>query len=818
MADGLSLGDGPGRLFARFRAIIICAFLGLLVVALALVAASVRVKEGQDRRMLTELLRAHAFLLDSQAFAFRQAAATLAERIGDRLDDLPARDVSGLDHACGRQARGARFAAAGAVVAADESGVVKIMETAAAAGVADAEPEGDALRSAVAAAALTRGEVEALAPNLASLTVFSREGDPLLRLGRADDGRDEPPLDCATGAAGPLWIATPSPRAVEGDVSCDDGQGVGGLRYLAPVQSDAGHAARLALDLEPCAIRRMNADLAIEGGKAFLVADGGVLFGAPFLPASVVRLDDAATSGGADSGLDDATLRAARDAFARPAGDLVALDDRLVFVQPLTHAPWALVVSISAAELTREAIFSTSARLGVLLALIAATLAVAVGLTRREFIAPAQALVADIVARGAGLRPPEFAAPVGWRPYFEKIRDVFAENEEAAALRQELTIAARMQASILPTVFPGADADLGVWGFARPAREVGGDFFDIFEIGDGKLGVVIADVSGKGVPAALFMVLTRTLTRAAANEGASPAAAVAKVNRLLSADNPETMFVTMFYGVVDPVAGRMTYVNAGHNAPYRLRPGEAPVPVETACGPALGVFEDAEFGEAAIEIEPGDSLVLYTDGVTEAMDVGDQEYGEDRLEARLAGLAGLEPDALASALTEDVDAFAGEAPQADDITVLTVKLRRTPPLTARIRSTAEIGVFSDRFAAWGEALGAAEEDLHALTLSMDELISNTFEHGGEVEGRSPTVEVSIRARDGALIATLEDDGKPFDPFTAAAPDLDAPAEERSVGGLGVHFVKTLTDAHTYVRHDGRNLIMLTKRLTKKEAT
>ncbi|MEO0361289.1 MAG: SpoIIE family protein phosphatase, partial [Pseudomonadota bacterium] len=634
--------EDAGRLFARFRAIMAAAVLGLCVATVALVVLGAKTEERQDRRAATELLRAHAYLVDSQAFAFRQAAAAIGAKVAAALAGAPPND-------------------------------------------------GAAAAEALAALAFDPLAAEGLAPNLDGLGFLPASGGDAFRWFGA------PPGDAAAAAmreaaglrdnptAAPVWAADAADRA---------------LRLVAPVEAAGRRAGYLWLALDPGALLRMNAELPLDGAEALVVA-GPLALGRPGAPHPVAALDDGPP-------LSAAARRVAADPRSHPAGDLAAVESGLVFAQPLAHAPWTALVALDAARMERAALLEVSARLGGLIALIALTLALAASLIRREFIRPAEALVADIVAAGEGRDDGDVdRAPAGWRPYFRRIRRLFRENTEAAALRRELAIAARMQASVLPKRFPGADAPVAAWGLARPAREVGGDFFDLFELPDGRLGFVVADVSGKGVPAALFMVLAHTLTRAAAAEAPSPASCLARVNRLLADENAETMFVTMALGVFDPASGRVVYANAGHNPPYLLGVGAPPRALGMPPGAALGVFEDAAFEDAEARLAPGETLLLFTDGVTEAMDRSGEEYGEDRLVALLARVGDAGPEGLIEAVAADVDAFAAGAPQADDLPLLALRRAASPPPLAATLGPdlAEIAVFADRLERWSEEAG-----------------------------------------------------------------------------------------------------------------
>ena len=276
------------------------------------------------------------------------------------------------------------------------------------------------------------------------------------------------------------------------------------------------------------------------------------------------------------------------------------------------------------------------------------------------------------------------------------------------------------------------------------------------------------------------------------------------------------MFVTLFYGVIDPATGVMTYANAGHNSPYLVGDDGAVRALTTAGGPALGVFDDIDYGEASVEIAPDQTLVMFTDGVTEAMDPDNQEYGEARLEALLAACGGAAPDRVIARIEDDVVAFASGAPQADDLTMMAIRRGRAAAadLTATLGTDlTQIPTFAKRLEVWGAATGLSGRDIHALTLSLDELMTNAIEYGapGAPEtGFEMTVSLT---RDGDTVtATLSDNGLAFDPLGAAAPDLDSPPDQREVGGLGVHFAKTLTDSQRYRRENGLNVLTLTKSL------
>ena len=252
------------------------------------------------------------------------------------------------------------------------------------------------------------------------------------------------------------------------------------------------------------------------------------------------------------------------------------------------------------------------------------------------------------------------------------MREALRSRDELVALRQELGVAAQMQESILPTEFP-RDRRYELHASMTPAREVGGDFYDFFRLEDDRMGIVVADVSGKGVPAALFMMVSRTLMKGTAIGETNPARCLREVNELLSESNEESMFVTVFYTTLDPASGRVEFANAGHNLPYVVKSSGEVRQVDSAPGIVLGVLPDFEFPGGTLDLEPGDVLFFYTDGVNEAMDEAGVEFGDERLAAVLAEAAGSSADAFSDRVVQAVHAHAGEAPQSDDITCMTLR-------------------------------------------------------------------------------------------------------------------------------------------------
>jgi sigma-B regulation protein RsbU (phosphoserine phosphatase) len=243
---------------------------------------------------------------------------------------------------------------------------------------------------------------------------------------------------------------------------------------------------------------------------------------------------------------------------------------------------------------------------------------------------------------------------------------------EKGRMERELQMARQMQASLLPRETPQVSG----WQFAarwQPAREVAGDYYDFVPLADGQLGLVIADVSDKGMAAALFMALTRTIVRACAGRTPSPADGITHANRLICADSSGGMFVSLFYALLDPGKGKLTYVNAGHNPPILCRRGRDPLLELERTGMVLGVLEDARFEQSTIQIGPGDLILMYTDGVTDATDAHGQAFGDERLRRVVREKRDAQPAEMITALEQALLEFVAASSPFDDVTIVGVK-------------------------------------------------------------------------------------------------------------------------------------------------
>ena len=255
-------------------------------------------------------------------------------------------------------------------------------------------------------------------------------------------------------------------------------------------------------------------------------------------------------------------------------------------------------------------------------------------------------------------------------------REALSSRDQLVALQNELDVASKMQQSILPTQFPQGPT-YQIFAHMAPARNVGGDFFDILPLEKGRIGLAIADVSDKGVPAALFMMSSRTLLKGAAIGAEHPGEVMREVNSLLFDDNETSMFVTVLYAVYDPASGEFTYASGGHDAPLVVHADGSSTLLPLTGGVVLGIVPDFSFQQRAVTIAPGDTVILYTDGVTEAMNSELEEFGIERLRQVFAASPPTDSRQANRTLFDAVSSFAGDTPQSDDVTCVTLQ-RREP--------------------------------------------------------------------------------------------------------------------------------------------
>jgi sigma-B regulation protein RsbU (phosphoserine phosphatase) len=392
-------------------------------------------------------------------------------------------------------------------------------------------------------------------------------------------------------------------------------------------------------------------------------------------------------------------------------------------------------------------------------------------------------------------------------------------------LDDELAMAQQTQLSLLPRHCPKR-AEVDLYAQMIAAREVSGDFYDTFDIDDRRLGIIIADVSGKGVPAALFMAVAYTVLKALAQQGGSPGEVLASLNDRLCDGNDQAMFVTVIYGVFDTETGVFTYANGGHNAPFLVRQGTNVERLAATGGVAVGVMEHLPYAEAKVQLRPGDTIFFYTDGFAEAFDASGHEFTEDRLAAVLAQCGRYSVSNIATGMVNSVKDFAGPQSQLDDMTCVVLRYLGAAPagelrqavspsrseLTVRIvNDVADIPGLATLVESFGRQNDLPARSVHDVNLALEELLTNTISYGYD-DDRSHAIEVRLRRRGDTLTIELIDDANPFNPLEAETPATDAPLEDRPIGGLGIHLARSVLTSLDYSREGSHNHLTLTKRI------
>jgi len=400
--------------------------------------------------------------------------------------------------------------------------------------------------------------------------------------------------------------------------------------------------------------------------------------------------------------------------------------------------------------------------------------------------------------------------------YIENLQDATAAREK---IESELSVAHEIQMGLLPTNFPSRD-DWDLAALLNPARAVGGDLYDFFFLDDDHLFIAIGDVSGKGVPASLFMVSARILFRSRVSLQVPLNQSVYEINKEICRENPNQMFVTFIAGIMDLKNGCLTYCNAGHNPPFLVGPGGKIKKLGNVHGIPLGIFEHATYTSGSILFSPGDAILLYTDGVTEAINSSGNFYGEKPMLEIVRHNSDLCPADLIHQLEDDVIGFMKGVDQADDITLLILRSKVMPGGETKSAEMKQISLQNklgdlNRLVAELEQL-AEEWEIPVkvsmeLNLILEELFTNVVFYAFD-DGRDHDIIVTFaHPAPGAIKIGMEDDGKAFNLLEKNTSDVvNHPIEDRQIGGLGIHFVKKLVNEITYERKNGKNIVLLTR--------
>ena len=398
----------------------------------------------------------------------------------------------------------------------------------------------------------------------------------------------------------------------------------------------------------------------------------------------------------------------------------------------------------------------------------------------------------------------------------QQIEETRSANEEKGRIESELNIARDIQMSMLPKTFPPFPDrnDIEIYGKQKPAKEVGGDLYD-FYIRDEKLFFCIGDVSGKGVPASLVMAVTRTLFRTISFKEALPERIMFGINNAMADNNESNMFVTLFLGVLDLPTGRLRYSNAGHNAPMLI--GQTIGLLPCAANVPLGVQTDWKFSQQETTIDLNTCIFLYTDGLTEAENAANEQFMEERM-IDVAKDTSHSPQLMIEQMFNAVHQFVGNAEQSDDLTMLAIqytkplekdmKLQRSITLPNDIEKVPVLAEFVDEVC---EIVGFDMSTTMGINLALEEAVVNVMSYAYQ-PGTTGNVNIEAIANETRLKFIISDWGTPFDPTAEKEVDTTLSAEERPIGGLGIHLVRQIMDSINYERIDGMNVLTLRKKL------
>ena len=434
--------------------------------------------------------------------------------------------------------------------------------------------------------------------------------------------------------------------------------------------------------------------------------------------------------------------------------------------------------------------------------------------------------------------------------YISDIARIAAKEEKT---RTELSLAARIQASMLPDVFPPFPERKEFEFFASmdPAKEVGGDFYDFFLIDSDHLYLAIADVSGKGIPGALFMTISMLALSQIIREGKSPAEVLEAANNAICLNNREEMFVTVWLGILEISTGKLTAANAGHEYPALRKPDGRFELFKDPHGFVVGGMEDMKYKEYELQLLPGSQLFLYTDGVPEATDSSERQFGTQRMLTALNGHCGEHPEEIIGGVYAAVDSFVGQAEQFDDMTMLCIQYNGCgDSAQGLINDTDNIagydcGAGMDGSTRSTGGTGEEEKSVNEMTLqatldnlpevtafidsqleeldcpmkaqfqidvAIDELFTNiaTYAYGDSTG--NVTVRLDTQEDPRAVLITFIDNGVPYNPLEQEEPDITLAAEDRPIGGLGIFVVKKTMDDMSYDYKDGQNILRIKKKI------
>ncbi|MBQ9530692.1 MAG: SpoIIE family protein phosphatase [Eubacterium sp.] len=393
--------------------------------------------------------------------------------------------------------------------------------------------------------------------------------------------------------------------------------------------------------------------------------------------------------------------------------------------------------------------------------------------------------------------------------YIDNLTAVTSEKERIGA---ELSIASAIQENSVPHIFPPYPHrdDIDIFASMTPAKEVGGDFYNFFLIDDDHIALVMADVSGKGVPAALFMMVTNILIRESARVIKTPSGILTYVNNRICERNAADMFVTVWIGILEISTGKMIASNAGHDDPAVYRKNGEFEFVKSRHGLVVGAMSESRYSDFEIQLGKGDKIFLYTDGVPEATDKDNKMFSLERMLESLNSHRDEKPEGILDGINDDVNKFVGEAPQFDDLTMLCLQLKeendmKTLTVDATTENLHEVMDFIDSFLEENDCSMKAQTQ---IDLSVEEIYVNIANYAyGDSVGKA---EISISKADDEVMIVFKDGGVEYNPLAKKDPDVTLSAEERNIGGLGIYLVKKNMDSVSYVYENNQNILTLKK--------
>lgn len=388
--------------------------------------------------------------------------------------------------------------------------------------------------------------------------------------------------------------------------------------------------------------------------------------------------------------------------------------------------------------------------------------------------------------------------------------------EAAARIDKELEYAKQIQLSALPTNFPDGE-DYSIYAEMIAAKEVGGDFYDFYKLSDTTVAFLAADVSGKGIPAAMFMMTAKTIIKGLAESGIAVNDIFTRANEKLCENNESGMFVTAWMGILDLTTGNIQFANAGHNPPLLKRADGSFEYLKTRAGFVLAGMEGVRYRAGEITLNPGDRLFLYTDGVPEATNIDNKLYGEDRLLCFMNENASMEATRLLPELKKNIDEFVGEAPQFDDITMLMLDYK-----SKKGGERMTENVFPAKTEALNDVIGFVEETLEgfecpmktqmAICVAIEEVFVNVAHYAYPDSQGDMTLSIGFNENEREITFLMKDKGVPFDPLQKPDPDVTLSAEERDIGGLGIFIAKKTMDSINYAYENGENTLTMIKKI------